>query len=212
MTLLFAGHDTTTSTVASCSTSSRATRRRRRLLAERDAASAPPAERPIAGGLPRLEMALDETLRLYPPAWVGPRRAVEPSSSPAHVPAGAPSTTARGPATGCPTCGTSPRRSGPSASRPRPSAALPKGAYVPFGGGSRTCIGMRFGQLEIRAIAARILRGAPARAEPGQRLEIRQTPTLGPRSRGMPSGRRVMRYMILAEQLLLLLLDDESGK
>ena len=40
---------------------------------------------------------------------------------------------------------------------PEARAALPKGAYVPFGGGSRTCIGMRFGQLEVRTIAAMIL-------------------------------------------------------
>ncbi len=64
-------------------------------------------------------------------------------------------------------------------------AALPKGAYVPFGGGSRQCIGMRFGQLEIKAIAARILREHRLELEPGYRLEVRQTPTLGPR-RGMP--------------------------
>ena len=64
-------------------------------------------------------------------------------------------------------------------------AALPKGAYVPFGGGSRQCIGMRFGQLEIKAIAARVLREHRLELEPGHRLEIRQTPTLGPKG-GLP--------------------------
>ena len=32
----------------------------------------------LVGALPRLDMALDETLRMYPPAWIGPRRSVEP--------------------------------------------------------------------------------------------------------------------------------------
>ena len=63
--------------------------------------------------------------------------------------------------------------------------ALPKGAYVPFGGGSRQCIGMRFGQLEIKAIAARVLREHRLELEPGHRLEVRQTPTLGPKG-GLP--------------------------
>ena len=109
------------------------------------------------GPLEQLEMAIEETLRLYPPAWIGPRRNVEAFEFAGHrVPAGR----ARllllvGHRTTCPTCGTTRTPSAPSASRPRPSAALPKGAYVPFGGGSRICIGMRFGQIEIRAIAAR---------------------------------------------------------
>ena len=51
-----------------------------------------------------------------------------------------------------------PERFRPDRFAPEAKAALPKGAYVPFGGGSRTCIGMRFGQLEVKAIAAGILR------------------------------------------------------
>src|SRR3954470_9751868 len=30
------------------------------------------------GPLPQLEQAIEETLRLYPPAWIGPRRCAEP--------------------------------------------------------------------------------------------------------------------------------------
>jgi cytochrome P450 len=44
---------------------------------------------------------------------------------------------------------------------------------------------MRFGQLEIKAIAARILREHRLELGSGYHLEIRQTPTLGPK-RGMP--------------------------
>ena len=64
-------------------------------------------------------------------------------------------------------------------------AKLPTGAYVPFGAGPRICIGMRFGELEIRAIAAAILRRFRLELEPGWSLRIRQMPTLSPR-RGLP--------------------------
>jgi cytochrome P450 len=60
-------------------------------------------------------------------------------------------------------------------------AKIPRGAYVPFGGGSRICLGMRFGQLEIGVIAAAVLERVRLERQPGHRLEIRQTPTLGPR-------------------------------
>src|SRR5206468_7589772 len=37
----------------------------------------PSASQLVSGELAELEMVLDETLRKYPPAWVGPRRSVE---------------------------------------------------------------------------------------------------------------------------------------
>jgi cytochrome P450 len=44
---------------------------------------------------------------------------------------------------------------------------------------------MRFGQLEIRVIAATLLERFRVERLPGHRLEIRHTPTLGPH-RGLP--------------------------
>ena len=68
---------------------------------------------------------------------------------------------------------------------PANKARLPKGAYVPFGGGSRTCIGMRFGQLEIKAIVATVLQRFTLDLQPDYRLRIREMPTLSPRH-GLP--------------------------
>ena len=69
---------------------------------------------------------------------------------------------------------------------------IPRGAYVPFGGGSRICLGMRFGQLEIGIIAAAIRERFTLERLPGHKLEIRQTPTLGPRG-GLPMRVRTRR-------------------
>jgi len=136
--------------------------------------------------MPELEAVMDETLRMYPPAWVGPRRAVE-SFEFAGVP--------------CPSgmlvnyCSWASHRlpevfPDPHAFQserftPERKAALPKGAYVPFGGGSRTCIGMRFGQLEIKAITALVLQRYRLEAPLNYDLEIRMMPTLSPK-RGLP--------------------------
>ena len=68
---------------------------------------------------------------------------------------------------------------------PEARAALPKGAYVPFGGGSRTCIGMRFGQLEVRTIATLILSRFTLSLPADFRLSIRQMPTISPKD-GLP--------------------------
>ena len=68
---------------------------------------------------------------------------------------------------------------------PEAKAALPKGAYVPFGGGSRTCIGMRFGQLEIRAIATLLLSRFTLSLPEDFHLKIRQMPTISPKH-GLP--------------------------
>ena len=123
----------------------------------------------MGDGLPQLDRALDETLRLYPPAWIGPRRAVRTFDVRRRH-------RARGrarellllrPRTGCPTSGEDPEAFLPERFAPEGAPRCPKGAYVPFGGGSRQCIGMRFGQLEIKAIAARILREHRLELAPG---------------------------------------------
>jgi cytochrome P450 len=58
--------------------------------------------------------------------------------------------------------------------------ALPRGAYVPFGGGSRICIGKRFGQTEVKLVAAMALQSHSFERLPGRTMAIRQMPTLSP--------------------------------
>jgi cytochrome P450 len=80
---------------------------------------------------------------------------------------------------------TDPEEFRPERFSPQARAALPKGAYIPFGGGSRTCIGMRFGQLEVRTIATLILSRLTLSVPETFRMEIRQMPTISPKH-GLP--------------------------
>lgn len=190
MTLLFAGHDTTTSTVTFLFYElARNPAEAAPLLAEQDAllAGATPTPAQLAGGLPRLEMTVDETLRMYPPAWIGPRRSIEPFEvCGVPVPGGVLVNYCSWASHHLPEVFPEPWQFRPDRFLPEEYAKLPKGAYVPFGGGSRTCIGMRFGQLEIRAIATSILRRFTLElVEPMRPLSIRQMPTLSPRG-GLP--------------------------
>jgi cytochrome P450 len=74
-----------------------------------------------------------------------------------------------------------PFRFDPDRFLPEREAALPRGAYIPFGGGSRMCLGKRFGEYELRALASVLL--ARARFEPADLAPPRivTTPTLGPK-------------------------------
>ena len=175
MTLLFAGHDTTTSTVT---------------FLFFELARNPGEIGPLVtgGGDPApLDMAVDEILRMYPPAWIGPRRSVEAFElCGVRIPAGVNVNYCSWASHHLAEVFPEPEQFRPSRFSPEAKAALPKGAYVPFGGESRTCIGMRFGQLEVKAIAASILRRFRLElAEPERKVSIRQMPTLSPRG-GMP--------------------------
>ena len=157
MTLLFAGHDTTTSTVA--------------FMFYELARNPELARRP---GI-NVEMILDETLRKYPPAYIGPRRAVEPfefNGAPVPGERARPVLLVGEP----PPAGRVARAGGvrPDRFTEENKAKLPRGAYVPFGGGSRTCIGMRFGQAEIAIIARAILERFRLELVPG--YELRDPP------------------------------------
>ncbi len=190
MTLMFAGHDTTTSTIAFMFHElARNPQVVQRLLAEQDAqlsAGRPTVAQLTAGELPQLEMVLEETLRKYPPAWIGPRRAIEPYEFEGmSVPGRAFVNYCSWASHHLPDVFPEPDRFLPERFAPDARAALPKGAYVPFGGGSRTCIGMRFGQLEVRAIATMILSRFTLSLPADFRLTIRQMPTISPRE-GLP--------------------------
>jgi cytochrome P450 len=191
MTLLFAGHDTTTSTVSFMFYElARQPHILARLLAEQDAQftdGQPTTSQLLSGELTELEMVLDETLRKYPPAWIGPRRSVAPFEFEGHtVPARAFVNYCSWASHHLPDVFPQPEEFRPERFTPEASAALPKGAYVPFGGGSRTCIGMRFGQLEVRTIATLILSRCTLSLPDDFRLSIRQMPTISPKH-GLPA-------------------------
>jgi cytochrome P450 len=191
MTLLFAGHDTATSTVSFMFYElARDERLAQLLVAEQDAkltpGRPPTAEQLTSGELSQLEMTLDETLRKYPPAWVGPRRAIDAFEFAGHtVPARAFVNYSSWASHHLPDVFADPDEFRPERFTPDAKAALPKGAYVPFGGGSRTCIGMRFGQLEVRTIATLLLSRFSLSLAPGFELGIRQMPTISPKG-GLP--------------------------
>jgi cytochrome P450 len=190
MTLLFAGHDTTTSTVSFMFYElARHPAIAARLVAEQSAVlrgAAPSAAQLMGGELPQLELVLEETLRKYPPAWIGPRRSVEPFEFEGHaVPGGAYVNYSSWASHHLPDVFPEPDHFDPERFSPDARAAIPKGAYIPFGGGSRTCIGMRFGQLEVRTIATLILSRFALELPAGFELSIRQMPTISPRE-GLP--------------------------
>jgi cytochrome P450 len=196
MTLLFAGHDTTTSTVSFMFYElSHHPEIVARLLAEQDAAfpgdtatlSVADLQPLLSGELSELEMVLEETLRKYPPAWIGPRRSVEPFEFEGHtVPARAFVNYSSWASHHLPDVFPDPEEFRPERFSPQASSAIPKGAYVPFGGGSRTCIGMRFGQLEVRTIATLILSRCTLSLPDNFQLNIRQMPTISPKD-GLPT-------------------------
>jgi cytochrome P450 len=190
MTLLFAGHDTTTSTVSFLFYElARHPAIAARLQAEQDTQlrdGHPTPAQLVGGELAELEMVIDETLRKYPPAWVGPRRSIEPFEFEGHtVPGRAFVNYSSWASHHLADVFPEPDAFRPERFSPESRAALPKGAYVPFGGGSRTCIGMRFGQLEVRAIATVILARCTLTVPDDFRLEIRQMPTISPKY-GLP--------------------------
>jgi len=185
VTLLFAGHDTTTSTISfMLHELARHPAERDGLVEEQDRVlkGRPPSAADLVRALPRLDMALDEILRLYPPAWIGPRRAVNDFElAGTRVPGGALVSYCSWASHRLPDVFSEPEAFIPDRFEPEAKAALPKGAYVPFGGGSRTCVGMRFGQMEIKAVITTLLQRYRLEALPGRTMTVRQMPTLSPR-------------------------------
>lgn len=189
MTLMFAGHDTSTSTLSFMMHElARHPEVVQRLQAEIDEVlgEEPPTVDPLEREMPYLDMVLDEVLRLYPPAWIGPRRAVRNFEFGGHeVSTGAYVNYCSWASHRIPEVFPEPEAFVPERFLPERKAALPRGAYVPFGGGRRICIGKRFGQTEVKLVAAMLLQRLRLDALPGRTMTVRQMPTLSPRG-GLP--------------------------
>jgi cytochrome P450 len=184
MTLMFAGHDTSTSTVSFLFYElARHPEALANLRAEQEEVlgDRPPTAAQLAGELPYLDMVVDEVLRLYPPAWIGPRRAVHDFEFAGHsVPAGAHVNYCSWASHRLPEVFGDPEAFIPERFTRDRKTALPRGAYVPFGGGSRICIGKRFGQTEVKLVATLALQRLRFERLPGRTMTIRQMPTLSP--------------------------------
>jgi cytochrome P450 len=116
---------------------------------------------PTAAHLPALEeteRVLRETLRLYPPIWLVERRALEADTlAGAPVPAGAPVAVCQYVLHRDPDVWPEPERFDPDRFAPAAEAARPRGAYLPFGAGARTCIGEGFALMQAKLVVARVL-------------------------------------------------------
>ncbi|MEX2108453.1 MAG: cytochrome P450 [Solirubrobacterales bacterium] len=185
MTLMFAGHDTSTSTLTFMMHElARHPDVLARLQAEQDEVlgGKDPDIDLLEREMPYLDMVLDEVLRLYPPAWIGPRRAVRDFEFAGHqVKRGAYVNYCSWASHRIPEVFPDPEAFIPERFTRERKAALPRGAYVPFGGGRRICIGKRFGQTEVKLVATMLLQRLRLDAMPGRTMTIRQMPTLSPR-------------------------------
>ena len=190
MTLFMAGHETTAVTLSWTwyllaqypEVDARLADELRTVLGDRP---------PTVADLPRLtyaDMIISESMRLYPPAYVLARQAVNPTEV-AGYPL-APGLVVIMPAW---VVHRDPRWfEDPETFRPERWAndlarRLPRFAYLPFGGGPRQCIGNAFATMEAVLILATIAQRFRLSMEPGQRVTptpyITLRPEPGPRMR-----------------------------
>lgn len=184
VTLLLAGHETTANALAwTWYLLARHPEAAKRLRQELDGVLG--GRDPAVDDLPRLPYAqavIGESLRLYPPAWILSRRAVEPFAlGPHRFPAGTQVLIPIG------VIHRDPRwYEEPTAFRPERwlgdlPRRLPPLAYLPFGGGPRRCIGETFALQEAvlvlcvmaRRFAVELLPGARVEPEPVVTLRLR---------------------------------------
>jgi cytochrome P450 len=188
MTVLTAGHATTTSTISLLLYElARNPEWADRVASEVATLGHDPGAADLLGGeLPALDLVLQETLRIYPAAWIGARRCVETCTlAGVTVPAGALVHYSPWASHMLPDVWEQPEAFRPERFSGNARAGISRGAYVPFGAGSRTCIGMRFGELTVRTVVAHLMRDVRLELAPDYHLDVRPQFALAPKG-GLP--------------------------
>ncbi|HET6345393.1 MAG TPA: cytochrome P450, partial [Myxococcota bacterium] len=131
------------------------------------------------GRLPLLRQVVQESMRLFPPAWLLARQA-ERDTSLGGVPVRRGTTVLIGvnQLHRHPAFWSSPDEFMPTRFA---AGAPPPGAYVPFGLGPRNCVGMRLGMVEAMLILAMVTRRYRFEVTPSWRPRIEALITAHPR-------------------------------
>ncbi len=188
LTFVIAGHDTTSNLLSwALYLLSRHPAERRRLQEEVDAV--------VSGRVPTLEEAkklpytdqvLDETFRLFPPAWTVEREPMEDDVidgffvEAGNVVSVGPYFIHHNPKVWENPEGFDPDRFGPDVARPSH-----RYAHFPFGGGPRKCVGADFAILEARLLLAAMVKNFRLDIEPAAFVRAEGTVTLYPEG-GLP--------------------------
>src|SRR5215218_4797704 len=188
MTIFLAGHETTANALAwTWYLLSQNREVEARLHAELDEVLA--GRPPTAEDLPRLrytEMVFAESMRLYPPAWILGRRALEEFEVGGHlIPRGglvilSPYVMQRDPR-----YFPDPEQFDPERFTPEAKASRPQFSYFPFGGGPRRCVGEGFAWMEAVLILAALARRWRLRLAPGVVVRTEPRITLRPGKGGI---------------------------
>lgn len=129
---------------------------------------------------------LDETLRLYPPAWVVTRRSVAPDQLAGHVlPADSLVITSPWTLHRHPDVFAEPDRFDPGRWAPGRREQVARGGYLPFGAGPRMCIGRELALAEATLLLAAVAGRWSLEPVPGHEVRVEALVTLRPRG-GLP--------------------------
>lgn len=188
MTFLLAGHETTANALNwTWYLLSLHPGARRRLIAEVDEVldGRPPTAADV-DRLPWTNAVISEAMRLYPPAWIMQRAAVEDDEIDGHpIPAGATVSVLPYLVHRHPEFWPNPEGFDPGRFLPGAGEGRPRHAFIPFGAGRRICVGAGFAQLEAVLLAASIAQRYTFDLVPGVRVQPEATITLRPRD-GLP--------------------------
>ena len=159
--LMMAAHDTSTSTLTTMAYHLAANPTwQQRCREEGDRIGDGPLDIDALDKLETLDLVINECLRLVTPLPFSVRRAVRDTEILGHyIPAGTNVTMWPGMNHRLPELWDDPERFDPARfAEPRSEHKRHRYAFAPFGGGAHKCIGMVFGQLEIKTVMHRLLR------------------------------------------------------
>lgn len=144
---------------------------------------------PTVEDLPALDFTkrvFDEALRLYPPAWIVTRKAIqEDVIGEVEVPAGSLMIVSLTNTHTHPTYWEKPGIFDPDRFLPENLKNRPKYAYLPFGGGPRLCIGNYFALIEGPIVLAAIYQKVGLKIVPDHKIIVDALVTLRPKN-GLP--------------------------